>query len=356
MWRPRQEEERVEEHTKTLAAYLGELRWRGLATAGVVLLALTTVFVSFGVVQAWNDRHLRVFQPVAGLAYDAPLVDVAATSPENPVPMTFQKISANDAYRYNASIPVALGALASARPFILPMMTRVSNERALYCLTAAVYYEAASESLAGQQAVAQVVLNRVRHPAFANSVCGVVFSGSQRKTGCQFTFTCDGSLARKPSMAGWARARAVAQAALNGYVFTGVGTATHYHTLWVAPYWSPSLLKVANIGAHTFYRWKGDNGLPAAFGSRYAGAEPDTSYALASQMVEAAPIPIEVMQPAPIAPPAAPAETAAPSAPPIVVAAPAPVAVVEEAPVAHAPVQVLVENERPRRRVAKPNW
>lgn len=343
----------MEEHTKTLAAYVGELRWRGLATAGVALLALATVFVSFSVVQAWNDRHLRVFQPLAGLAYDAPLIDVAATTPDNPVPMSFQKISANDAYRYNASIPVALGALASARSFVLPLMSGVSNERALYCLTAAVYYEAASESLAGQQAVAQVVLNRVRHPAFANSVCGVVFSGSQRKTGCQFTFTCDGSLARKPSVAGWGRARAVAQAALNGFVFTGVGTATHYHTLWVAPYWSPSLLKVANIGAHTFYRWKGNNGLPAAFGSRYAGAEPDTSYAL-TEVVEAAPVPVEVMNSIPIAPPAA-VETAKPVAP-IVIAAPAPVVVVEEAPVVHAPTQVLVENDRPRRRVAKPNW
>ncbi|MGH7019683.1 MAG: cell wall hydrolase [Brevundimonas sp.] len=345
----------MEEHTKTLAAYVGELRWRWLATAGVVLLALATVFVSFGVVQAWNDRHLRVFQPLAGLAYDAPLIDVAATTPDNPVPMSFQKISANDAYRYNASIPVALDALASARPFILPRMSGVSNERALYCLTAAVYYEAASESLAGQQAVAQVVLNRVRHPAFANSVCGVVFSGSQRKTGCQFTFTCDGSLARKPSIAGWGRARAVAQAALNGFVFTGVGTATHYHTLWVAPYWSPSLLKVANIGAHTFYRWKGNNGLPAAFGSRYAGAEPDTSYAVV-EVVEAAPVPVEVMNVIPTTPPADSAEPATPAAPPIIIATPAPAPVVEEAPVVHAPTQVLVENDRPRRRVAKPNW
>src|SRR3546814_17339709 len=69
------------------------------------------------------------------------------------------------------------------------------------CLTAAIYYEAAQESESGKRGVAQVVLNRARHPAFPSSICGVVYQGSERKTGCQFTFTFDGSLARKPSRA-----------------------------------------------------------------------------------------------------------------------------------------------------------
>ena len=69
-------------------------------------------------------------------------------------------------------------------------------ERSLQCLTEAVYYEARSESEEGQRAVAQVVLNRVRHPAYPNSVCGVVYQGSERVTGCQFSFTCDGALGR----------------------------------------------------------------------------------------------------------------------------------------------------------------
>lgn len=347
----------MEDHARTLAAYSGELRRRGLATAAVLVLFVATVFIGYGVIRAWNDRHLRVFHPVAGLTYDAPLIDVAATTPENPVPLAFQKISANDAYRYNESIPVVPGALATGRPFVLPITAGVSNERALYCLKAAVYYEAASESSAGQQAVAQVVLNRVRHPAFANSVCGVVFSGSQRATGCQFTFTCDGAMARKPSIAGWARARSVARAALNGYVYSGVGTATHYHTLWVAPYWSPSLLKVANIGAHTFYRWKGGNGLPAAFVSRYAGVEPaPTPGGGRVEVVMAAPAPVEVMEAAPQAPPMPQADRPLPQAP--IIATPAPsVAVVEDAPAAAPPPpQVLVENDRPRRRIAKPTW
>ena len=144
---------------------------------------------------------------------------------------------------------------------------------AIDCLTAAVYYEAASETITGQRAVAQVVLNRMRHPAYPSSVCGVVFQGSHRATGCQFTFTCDGSLRRRPSASGWLRARSVATAALSGYVEPAVGHATHYHTTYVVPYWSSSLTKMRTVGSHIFYRWSGSNGTPRAFVNRYANAE-----------------------------------------------------------------------------------
>lgn len=150
----------------------------------------------------------------------------------------------------------------------------LSQGRALQCLTQAIYYEAASESDDGQRAVAQVVLNRVTHPQYPHTVCGVVFQGSWRKTGCQFSFTCDGSLARQPSLAGWARARRIAADALAGYVYRPVGLATHYHTIWVNPYWAPTLTQVTVIGAHRFYRWPGAAGLPGAFTAAYLGAEP----------------------------------------------------------------------------------
>lgn len=146
--------------------------------------------------------------------------------------------------------------------------------RAEECLTMAVYYEAASESLEGQQAVAQVVMNRVRHPSYPNTVCGVVFQGSQRSTGCQFSFTCDGSLARRPSVAAWNKARRVASAALGGFVFAPVGLATHYHTTAIYPYWAPSLTPVGTIGAHRFYRFGGLAGRASAFTAAYAGVEP----------------------------------------------------------------------------------
>nr|WP_314443634.1 cell wall hydrolase [uncultured Sphingomonas sp.] len=166
--------------------------------------------------------------------------------------------------------PSALGA---ARPFQLAAVDSTSRERAEKCLAEAIYYEAGSESAEGQQAVAQVVLNRVRHAAFPNSVCGVVYQGSERTTGCQFTFTCDGSLARVPSQAGWRRALDVARGALAGEVFAPVGHATHYHATWVLPYWASSVAMVGRIGGHIFYSWKGGAGSAAAFSQAYAGVE-----------------------------------------------------------------------------------
>ena len=145
--------------------------------------------------------------------------------------------------------------------------------RALECLTAAVYYEARSESLDGQRAVAQVVLNRSRHPAFPASICGVVYQGSARRTGCQFSFTCDGSMARRRNPSDWARAREIAASALNGEVFAPVGNATHYHTRAILPYWASSLTRSTVIGAHIFYRWKGGAGRSDAFTQTPSGYE-----------------------------------------------------------------------------------
>ncbi len=160
----------------------------------------------------------------------------------------------------------------SARPFV-SAGTGIDKARALRCLTQAVYYEAASESDAGQRAVAQVVLNRAAHTAWPASICGVVFEGSQRRTGCQFSFTCDGSMARKPARKAWDRAQNVAARALAGDVYAPVGLATHYHTNWVNPYWAKTLDHVGTIGAHRFYRSRGSAGKPAAFHLTYRGGE-----------------------------------------------------------------------------------
>lgn len=153
----------------------------------------------------------------------------------------------------------------------------VDRSRALQCMTAAIYYEAASEADAGQRAVAQVVLNRVAHPAYPNTVCGVVYQGSERSTGCQFSFTCDGSLARRPSKLFWDRAQAVAREALAGQVYAPVGLATHYHTTQVSPYWAPSLHYLGTIGAHRFYSFRGAAGRLSAFQFAYLGGEPMAS-------------------------------------------------------------------------------
>jgi Cell Wall Hydrolase len=161
----------------------------------------------------------------------------------------------------------------AARPFIMPAGS-ADHARALKCLTDAIYYEAATEAEVGQAAVAQVILNRMRHPTYPNTVCGVIYQGSERRTGCQFSYSCDGSMARIPSRLHWDRANRIASAALSGYVYAPVGMATHYHTVAVNPYWAPSLHYISTIGAHRFYRWNGSAGRPSAFYRRYAGNEP----------------------------------------------------------------------------------
>ncbi|MES2896158.1 MAG: cell wall hydrolase [Pseudomonadota bacterium] len=145
--------------------------------------------------------------------------------------------------------------------------------RALRCLSQAVYYESAREPLLGREAVAQVVLNRMRHPAYPKSICAVVYQGSARATGCQFSFTCDGSLAYAPEAGLWRQAQEIAKRALDGHVTKAVGSATHYHASYVAPYWAPTLVKMKQVGLHIFYRWTGPWGEPAAFTGRYAGGE-----------------------------------------------------------------------------------
>ena len=178
-----------------------------------------------------------------------------------------------------AASPVAQGfsgiAAGAGVPIARPLSVSGGDDhyRAAQCLTAAVYYEAASEPDAGQRAVAQVVLNRVSHPAFPKTVCGVVYQGSEH-AGCQFSFACDGSMARKPMAVFWDRARRVANDALAGNVFAAVGLSTHYHTGAVHPAWDQSMQLVDVIGAHRFYRWPGLAGRPSAFNASYRGGEP----------------------------------------------------------------------------------
>jgi spore germination cell wall hydrolase CwlJ-like protein len=181
-------------------------------------------------------------------------------------------------------LPIPPGAVAlagtsdttvtAAQPFSMRLGSAIDRGRALECLTTAIYYEAATEPDDGQRAVAQVVLNRVRHPAFPGTVCGVVYQGSERASGCQFSYACDGAMARAPARAYWNRALRIAAVALNGYVFAPVGEATHYHTYAVTPAWNRSLVMTAAIGAHFFHRWQGYWGTPQAFKQVYRGGEP----------------------------------------------------------------------------------
>jgi spore germination cell wall hydrolase CwlJ-like protein len=152
-----------------------------------------------------------------------------------------------------------------AQPFRLADDAAQASSRDLDCLADAIYYEARGETPAGQAAVAQVVLNRVRHPAFPKSVCGVVFQGARAGYDCQFSFACDGSMRRPKDGAAWARAEQIAARALAGSVMPQVGEATHFHVAGVEPGWGPRLLKVAQVGLHVFYRFGGHAGSGSAF-------------------------------------------------------------------------------------------
>jgi len=128
-----------------------------------------------------------------------------------------------------------------------------ANGDPLTCLAQAVYFEARSEGEDGQKAVAQVVMNRTHMPQYASTVCGVVYQGWERATGCQFTFVCDGSLRDPSDPVAWGRALDVARNALAGYVYTPMLTATHYHAAWMTPYWAGELTRIRQIGGQIFY-------------------------------------------------------------------------------------------------------
>jgi spore germination cell wall hydrolase CwlJ-like protein len=219
---------------------------------------------------------------------------LAQAPPPPPEPLLLKPVAPVEAMVINASIPIAAIPNPRATSVVIRARTPLDQMRSLDCLAQAIYYEARSETEDGQRAVAQVVLNRMRHPTYPSTVCGVVYQGSERSTGCQFSFTCDGSMAIAARGPGWDRARRIAAEALAGKVYAPVGYSTHYHTVAVLPYWASSLAKTAVIGAHIFYRWNSIWGQPAAFRQRYAGVEPGAAavakLAAVEQQAQLAPV------------------------------------------------------------------
>jgi spore germination cell wall hydrolase CwlJ-like protein len=179
--------------------------------------------------------------------------------------------AADFAARLEQSDPAPLGVTAASlmlRPELGPdggslagrfrfaSIGALDGARDLDCLTQAVYYEARGESALGQAAVAQVVLNRVRHPAFPKTICAVVFQGAGgRKADCQFSFVCDGSMRQRLDPAAWDRAQHIAARALSGVRLAEIGNATHFHAVRLGPQWGDGLVKVATVGLHVFYKF-----------------------------------------------------------------------------------------------------
>jgi len=244
---------------------------RGVRAGPIIAICLLAV-LALGV-WAWSAGWLsQAFDGVQQSAIDEYSIKIPSNVP-TVEPLELKEVPAEIAKKINDATPFTKETVPPAAPFrIAGNATGIA--RATDCLAAAIWYEAGAETLAGKKAVAQVVLNRVRHPAYPKSVCGVVFQGQERTTGCQFTFTCDGAMARVPGVEAWGQARGLARVMLNGEVFKPVGVATHYHTDWVLPAWSAKLDKVHKEATHLFFRWTGFWGTPAAFRGRYAGVEP----------------------------------------------------------------------------------
>jgi spore germination cell wall hydrolase CwlJ-like protein len=140
----------------------------------------------------------------------------------------------------------------------LPASTKLPTE--INCLATAIYFEARGEPQKGQLAVAQVVLNRVKNPAYPNTICGVVYQNKNRLRQCQFSFACDGIRDRVTDKSAWSTAQTLATSAVTdtaGQFLADVGTSTHYHAIYVRPRWARSMKKTERIGRHIFYKTYG---------------------------------------------------------------------------------------------------
>lgn len=139
-----------------------------------------------------------------------------------------------------------------------PLPPGVFSAKEQACLANAIYFEARGESLRGQAAVAQVVLNRVRNPTYPNTICGVVYQNDHLKNRCQFSFACDGKKDRILSQKSYRTAQDIAMAVTAGKIFLPeVASSTHYYAQYVSPRWARSMEKMKKIGLHIFYRTYG---------------------------------------------------------------------------------------------------
>ena len=245
----------------------------GLGTVVALLIGASIAFAAAVTTVDWQAAFEKL-SPRKTASVSAPALtrEQIALTKATLQDQTIVAAKGEAAAELNAAIPLGGGLIEGARPFYLAAKSPSDAAKALQCMTQAVYYEAGFEPIAGRYAVAQVILNRMRHPAFPKTVCGVIYQGSN-KPGCQFSFACDGSVLRAPSPKAWAEARRVAENVLAGTVTSTVGMATHYHANYVSPYWAPKLHKISQTGAHIFYRWPGNWGKRVAFNGVYRGGE-----------------------------------------------------------------------------------
>jgi hypothetical protein len=204
------------------------LRRADYALAGALVLTLATA----GAAMALNphtDQTPKLRSSIVQVAGIAPTMPSSA--PVAPLPVLVNAPSPRD-----------------------QALAKVLNEQ--NCLAEAMYYEARGEGVEGEQAIAEVIFNRMHAPGYPRSICNVVYEGSELAHGCQFSFTCDGELDRPKSFGPWLRARVLAARILAGYVQLGntTGGATSFHASEVEPDWADQMDRTVQIGNHLFYR------------------------------------------------------------------------------------------------------
>ncbi len=208
--------------------------------------------------QQFRERNLQLAQAQdagAVLRADAKASPLLRHDWLRSVEYSLERDPASALSRY-AALERDRAALSGLKTFEIGAVSRADDVAAqTQCLAEAVYYEARSERTTGQLAVAEVIMNRVRDHRYPNSICGVVYQGATRTTGCQFTFTCDGALDKQPRGVRWQAAQTVAAHVIMGLNELKTGGATHYHATYVNPVWNSGLVRTRQIDTHIFYRF-----------------------------------------------------------------------------------------------------
>ena len=175
-------------------------------------------------------------------------IDALAPGDAVPVPLTMSK---ELAYAREDLPATALDGS------VLDKKGKKVSDKELWCMATAIYFEARGESYRGQVAVGQVVMNRVAHPLYPDTICGVVFQNQSKRNACQFSFACDGRPEKVSDEKSWKQATEIARNVVSGEDYLPeVGYATHYHATYVRPTWAPRMKKLTKIGLHVFYQFK----------------------------------------------------------------------------------------------------
>lgn len=202
-----------------------------------------------GIPAAGATVQVAAIDPEVSTPALAAIDQMAVPSSDAPVPLTMSKQLA-----YARS---DLPATEFDDSVVHDKLGKVVAEKQVWCMATAIYFEARGESYRGQVAVGQVVMNRVAHRLYPDTICAVVFQNQNKRNACQFSFACDGIPEHVDDPKAWKQAMDIAKDVIGGKDYLPeVGYATHYHATYVYPHWAPRMKKVTKIGMHVFYQFK----------------------------------------------------------------------------------------------------